>query len=144
MGKPIRIRIRKYLNEKDHFEPYVEILDVDALGHEDLPWEYLSGKHISGDKVDRRPRCHYIDNYVLTLTWDGRDRVPAIKITDKWGHDSVLFKTMCCKREEFMKIYDILCQCAKRLKRLKELFLSQEEKNKKKYADWTGEEEITI
>ena len=130
MSRKIKIRVRKYLNEKDHFRPYVEILDLDACSAEELPREYI----IDAIVDEQYPVAYYLESY----------NNPAIKIRDKRGREFTLAVLQRLTREEFMKICDLLFQCARRLRRLKESLMSEEEKNKKKYADWNGEEEITI
>jgi len=141
MGKPIRIKIRKYLDQKNHFEPYVEVLSVDALGQRDLPGEYVYGLREGNVMVDRWPSCVYTDKHCPR--WDDQPK-PSLKITNKKGGEFYLASTVNYPREEFMKMLDVLKQCAKRLSNLKWTLLGKEERNKKKYADWVGEEEITI
>jgi hypothetical protein len=140
MGKPISIRIRKYLNEKDHFEPYVEVLDVDALRQEELPHEYMLGRQ--DRKFECFPCCRYFD---YNAVYNSKP-VPALMVHDKDGRELLwlLVSTKHYRREEFMKLLDIVRECAARLSKVKRQLSNQEEKNKKKYADWTGEEEITI
>jgi len=122
----VRVKVRKYLNANNQFEPMVEIIEITGPESRDLPQDYRFGNklHCSLD----------IDACRHTLLVEGKYK------TDKRHYAPGQHLT----KGEYSEMLSILSVCMRNLDKLRAKLTSKEAKNLRKYKDWNGEQEIVI